>query len=159
MESPTQNQPESQKNPARYLAIDPGETYGWASFDAKGEVVNMGQFHWHGDIKTLDNLIGDFIHTVIVEDYKNFGWMQQKKWTKNQTSKNIGKIEAICELKGIKLELQPNTVKSIGYMWAGRAAPKNHSISHQYDAFAHGVYYLQSKGIRSAILSIPPEDR
>jgi hypothetical protein len=37
--------------------------------------------------------------------------------------------------------MQKPTVKSIGYKWAGITAPKNHSLSHSADAYAHMSYY------------------
>lgn len=132
-----------------YLAIDPGITSGWAIFDEQGNVLNYGQFK----LDEVDDAIPELIHekliAVICEDYRNHGWMQQKKWSRNDTSKIIGRIEAIAALRKVPVHLQPNTVKAIGYKWAGlNEAPSNHSISHQFDAVAHGVYWLQKNNIR-----------
>ncbi len=135
--------------PPAYLAIDPGITSGWAQFDAQGSILAYGQFHIRDATSVLDDLITSDLKTVIVEDYKNHPWMRQKNWSRNDTSKLIGGIEMICNLKQVPRVLQPNTVKAIGYKWAGLdEAPTNHSISHQFDAVAHGVYYLQQQGIR-----------
>ncbi len=133
-----------------YLAVDPGETTGWATFDAKGSILNMGQFKQHEQGKALDNLVRSELKAVICEDYRNHAWTKQKNWSRNQTSKNIGALEMIAELRGVPVHLQSNSVKPIGYKWAGmtEGPPSNHSISHQYDAYAHGVYWLQSNGIR-----------
>lgn len=131
-----------------YLAIDPGDMSGWATFDDKGNVIAYGQYHLSDQTVMLDKLIIPTLKLCITEDYKNHPWKKQKNWTKNQTSKNIGKIELMCEMRGVKLVLQPNTVKSMGYMYLGTSPPSNHSISHQFDAIAHGVYYLQQNGIR-----------
>ena len=131
-----------------YLALDPGETIGWASFDENGNGITYGQFRYEVFIQSVEELIHPDLKAVITEDYLNHGFMQQKKWSKNITSKVIGKIEVMCELRKVPLVMQRNTVKNIGYMWAGMEPPSNHSISHQTDAFAHGVYYLQSNGIR-----------
>lgn len=143
---------------ARYLAFDPGDTWGWAAFDDKGEVIQWGQFHKDNAALALDELLTSMIVTVVVEDYRNYANKVQKKWSRNDTSKGIGKVEVLCELRGIQYVLQGAHVKSIGYKWSGLiAAPSNHSISHQYDAIAHGVYYLQSAGIRKAGLALPKE--
>lgn len=131
-----------------YLAIDPGETCGWATFDHEGSLVDMGQFPYNELVKQLKTLCPPSVTVIIVEDYRNHGWMQQKRWSRNNTSKTIGKIETFAELGELKVVLQPNTVKSIGYMYAGKEPPSNHSISHQFDAYAHGVFYLQTEGIR-----------
>lgn len=135
-------------NEPAYLAIDPGETSGWASFNAKGIILAMGQFKQAEQNKWLDENIKATLKEVIIEDYKNYSWQQQKKWSKNQTSKNIGAIEMICELRGVPYYLQGAHVKKIGYKFAGLGeAPTNHAISHQYDAVAHGTYRLRTTGI------------
>lgn len=144
-------------NPAVYLALDPGETTGWATFDHQGKPLAMGQFAQSEQTKQLTALIHSDLKAVIVEDYRNFGWKEQKKWSQNQTSKNIGAIEMLCELRGVPYHLQPANIKKIGYMWAGLgAAPSNHKISHQYDAHVHGVYWLRTNGILAP--TVPSED-
>lgn len=135
---------------AKYLAVDPGETTGWALFDAQGVVLAMGQFKQVEQNKWLQAVVTNNLNMVICEDYRNHGFTQQKKWSRNQTSKNIGSLEMLCDLVGVPITLQPNTVKGIGYLWGGMSegAPSNHSISHQYDAWAHGIYWLQQNGVR-----------
>lgn len=131
-----------------YVALDPGETTGWATFDENGEVLKYGQFHQTEQTKVLTELIHDKVKAVIIEDYQNYAWKQQKRWSRNQTSKNIGAIEMLCEMRNIPYHLQPANIKSIGYKFAGLGeAPSNHSISHQYDAVAHGTYWLRVNGI------------
>lgn len=132
----------------KWLAIDPGHTSGWAQFDADGIVIAYGQFTLVEAKEMLRELCHEGLLGVIVEDYKNHPWAKQRSWDRNETSKLIGKIEMICGLREIPMVLQPNTVKDIGYLWAGLQVPSNHSISHQFDAVAHGVYYLQKNEIR-----------
>lgn len=130
----------------KYIALDPGETTGWAAFDKEGQILAMGQFKQKEQSKWLDENITSNLLAVIVEDYRNYSWQKQKKWSRNQTSKNIGAIEMICELRNVPYFLQPANVKKIGYKWAGLGeAPSNHAISHQYDAVAHGTYWLRTK--------------
>lgn len=144
---------------AKYLAIDPGETSGWATFDATGTIIEMGQFPMSEITKQLDLLITSDLELVICEDYRNYAWKQQKKWSRNDTSKIIGKIEIMCDLRGVEIRLEPASNKLIGYKWAGLGqAPTNHSISHQYDAIAHGVYTLQKLGIRPVGKAIPKNE-
>lgn len=132
-----------------YLAIDPGHTIGFACFDAQGNIINYGQVNMDHFQRDFDKLLHSGLLHVIVEDYRNHGWTQQKRWGRNETSKIIGKIELLAEMRGVPLTLQANTVKPIGYKWAGlKEPPKNHDISHQFDAIAHGVYWLQSNNIR-----------
>jgi hypothetical protein len=51
-------------------------------------------------------------------------------------------------MRGVKCVKQPNNKYPIGAMWGGITIPSNHSISHQFVAAAHGVFYLQEHGIR-----------
>lgn len=134
--------------PSAWLALDPGETTGWATFDREGQLIKYGQFKQKEQTKVLTELIHSNLQGVICENYKNFAWKRQKNWSTNQTSKNIGAIEMLCELRQVPLHLQEANIKSIGYLWAGIEPPKNHSISHQFDAYVHGVYFLRKQGIR-----------
>lgn len=147
-------------NKVAYVALDPGETTGWATFDFEGNAIGMGQFPQSQQTKRLTDLLSPDLKAVVCEDYRNFGWKQQKKWSRNQTSKNIGAIQLLCEMRNIPFHLQQPNIKSIGYLWAGMdGPPTNHAISHQYDAYVHGVYWLQSNGIRKPGIAIPKEDR
>lgn len=133
---------------ASYIALDPGDTTGWAKFDEVGELISFGQFTLQEQSKWLDENVTSNLKAVIVEDYRNYASHKQARWSRNQTSKNIGAIEMICDLRGVPHHLQMANVKAIGYKWAGlEAAPTNHAISHQYDAVAHGTYFLRINGI------------
>ena len=142
-----------------YLALDPGETTGWATFDENGDGIEYGQFKQSEQTEKLTEFIHSGLKAVICEDYRNFGWKKQKNWSRNQTSKNIGAIEILCEMRQVPLFLQPANIKSIGYKWAGLGeAPSNHSISHQFDAYVHGVYWLVNNNIRSVLKNIPKDE-
>ena len=138
-----------------YLAIDPGETIGWATFDDSGTMMMMGQSRFETFAKDFESLLHSDLKHVITEEYKNYGHMQQKKWSKNNTSKVIGKIELMCELRSVPLTMQMANCYRIGAMWGGFEIPKNHSISHQYVAVAHGIYWLQQNGIRPVGKGLP----
>ena len=145
----------SELTPA-YISPEPGETTGWAKFDTHGQILGWGQFTQADQNQWLTENITSSIKGVIVEDYKNYAWQKQKRWSRNQTSKNIGAIEMICSLREVPLYLQPANIKKIGYKWAGLIeAPSNHSISHQFDAVAHGTYWLRVNGI---LIPSTPED-
>jgi hypothetical protein len=135
---------------AKYLAIDPGDTFGFAKFDSDGNMCSLGQEHEDNFIKWSDENITSDLDTVIVEDYKLIPGKKSRgqAWSRMKTSKQIGKIELMCEMRGVKLVLQPNNKYPIGAMWGGFTIPSNHAISHQYVAAAHGVFYLQQQGIR-----------
>ena len=128
-----------------YLALDPGETTGFAAFDAKGDSTEIGEVFSDAE---LDDLLDRLSPTVvIVED-----WIQNPHahmgGNKQLTARTIGSVESWARRHNAKVVLQPNTIKSIGYMWAGISKAKAKSMSHRADAYVHGVYYLQRQGIR-----------
>lgn len=133
----------------KYLAIDPGDTSGWAEFNELGDLAGYGQVREHEFNDFLNEHVHSGLTAIIVEDYKLYAHKAKaQSWSRMSTSKKIGKIEILADLKGVKVILQPANNKSIGYMWGGIEPPSNHSISHQYDAYAHGVFWLQKNGIR-----------
>lgn len=138
--------------PSAYLAIDPGDTSGWATFDDQGKLTGMGQFREGEFVKEISELLhSDLLH-VIIEDYvlfKHKAMAQTNSRGRNlSTAKMVGKIEMLAELKEVPYTKQESRVYPIGAMWGGFEIPSNHSISHQYVAAAHGIYYLQQNGIR-----------
>ena len=142
-----------------YLALDPGETTGWATFDESGKLLKFGQFKQADQTAELTRLVESTLKAVICEDYMNFAWKPQKKWSRNQTSKNIGALEMLCEMRQVPLHLQPANIKAIGYRWSGLGAPpSNHAISHQYDAVVHGVYWLIQNNVVPPGFYLPSEE-
>lgn len=129
----------------RYLAIDPGHATGWAKFDESGDVTGFGTLHGKSEVyKMLDEINPS---VVICEEWisaggKTFGGDRMV------TVRIIGAIEMWCEQHDVPLHMQPNTVKPIAYLWSGIKKPKNHSLSHETDAYVHGVYWLQKNGVR-----------
>lgn len=141
-----------------YIALDPGETTGFALFADDGELIKYGQFTQKDQADWLKKHVTPKLKLIIVEDYKNYAWKRQKNWSRNQTSKNIGAVEMIANIVGIPIHLQMANAKGIGFKWAHlneKVCMANHSQSHQYVAVAHGVYYLQLNGIRKPQV---PED-
>lgn len=142
-----------------YLAFDPGNTTGWAGFDKEGNIVEMGSFKAFIDGKYKQNpkfreLINSNIKHIVVEDYVNYGYTQQKRWSRNDTSKIIGVIETLAQIEDIPLELQKSSVRGIGYKWMGAEQPSNKAMSHEWDAAAHGVYFFTKIGIRKEAKSL-----
>lgn len=132
-----------------FIAIDPGDTTGFAEFDNNGDLLGMGQIEEAHFQDWVLNTINDSLRAVIIEDYKILAHKAKAhSWSRVPTIKKIGVIESACLIHGVKSVLQANTVKATGYAWGGIVPASNHNVSHQLDAFAHGVYYLQQNGIR-----------
>lgn len=156
---------------AVYMGIDPGgktkkkgkETTGWATADADGNIIEMGQVSMENFTEFFTEHITSDIKHVVIEEYENFVWAnphRRSNQTNNQTSKHIGKLEMLCEMRGVPYTRQRNVYMSTGLLWAGLGAlPSNHDISHQYSAVGHLVYWLQENGIREPGRSIPKELR
>lgn len=132
-------------NDPYYLALDPGGSTGWCTFDTNGDLITMGTCKTRQQIYDLLKRIKP--STIIMED-----WISRDKTPfggdRMETIRVIGAIEFYCHIRQIPLHEQPNTIKPIGYMWAGIPKAKAKSDSHERDAYIHGVFFLQKAGIR-----------
>lgn len=128
-----------------YLALDPGNSTGWATFNEKGEVGGFGTLRKREEV--YEKLEEEQPKVLIVED-----WITRQGinlgGTKLEVVRVIGAVECWAYFHQADVHLQPNTIKPIGYKWAGLTKPKNHDMSHETDAYVHGVYWLQKNGIR-----------
>lgn len=143
-----------------FLAIDPGETTGWATFDQHGNLLDLGQ------IKGFE-LFSDWLDyeiekpsLIIYEEWVTNPNVPQGG-SKQETSQVIGAIRAYARRNGIVVVAQRTSAKPVGYAFAGiKPLPKSrHSESHQYDAFAHGIYYLVKNKITKTALQKKLESR
>jgi hypothetical protein len=142
-------------HPVAYLAIDPGEKFnGWATFRDTGDLITMGTIIGIDELTDwLEAFAVEWLKGVIVEDYRvgiskgRYG-ATQHKGARVETVKTIGRIESWAYRNSVPLVLQPNNIKAVAYMWAGITVPKNKNLSHETDAYVHGVYWLQRNGIR-----------
>lgn len=129
----------------RYLALDPGNSTGWATFTEKGDLIEFGTVRKRTEVYELLEKFQPEV--LIVED-----WITRQGinlgGTKLEVIRVIGAVECWAYFNNATVHLQPNTIKSIGYTWAGMRKPKNHDQSHETDAYVHGVYWLQKNGIR-----------
>lgn len=141
-----------------YLSIDPGEkTSGWAAFDSEGRELELGKVTGGPDefMDWLESLVPT-PSEIIYENYRvsptiNHGF------SKVVTVQLIGMIKRFAHKNRIPLHEQPNTVLKIGLKYVGfystyykpNGEKKKH-VDDQVSAFAHGVYYLQRRGIRKS---------
>lgn len=131
----------------KYLAIDPGGTNGWASFNENGDVITFDGAK--GKEALYQVLAAQQPKVIICEDYRLFPWKaKEQSWSSLETVRVIGAIEYYCYLNDAELHYQDPKVKTIAYLWAGITVPKNKALTHETDAYVHGVYYLQKNGVR-----------
>lgn len=144
---PTVESQPSVRHSAAFLFIDPGETTGWATFTQDGLMLSLGQ------VAGLDAFT-DWLEIqdpalIVFEDYLVNPNIPHGG-SRVETIQVIGAIKSFAKRRSICAVPQAPHIKRIGYAWCGlKALPKSrHSISHQYDAMAHGVYYLVKERIR-----------
>lgn len=133
-----------------YLALDPGETTGWASFDKDGNVEQIGMIKDPKEFLRWLEIRGTLYKTVIVEDYKLFQRKAlQQSGSDMVASRVIGGIESWADRYDVAVVKQPASIKKIAEMWSGKKPPSNHKYSHEIDAYNHGMYYLIRNKIRT----------
>lgn len=141
-----------------YLSIDPGEkTTGWAAFDSEGSELEFGKIT--GGVNAFMDWLDSLVpkpSEIIYENYRvsptiNHGF------SKVVTIQLIGMIKRYAHTNKILLHEQPNTVLKIGLKYAGfyplyydSQGKKKKHVDDEVSAYAHGVYYLQKKGIRKS---------
>lgn len=136
-----------------FLAIDPGETTGWATFSQSGELEDFGQIAGFETFVVWLEKLRPVPELIICENYILNPKIPQggsEMWT----SQVIGVVRVYGIRHGIIVEMQRNVCLSPGYAFAGiKPLPKSrHAESHQFDAVAHGTYYLVKNKIAPTAL-------
>lgn len=135
-----------------YLFIDPGKTSGFALFDEQGNFIRKGQII--GEVLLCDMIEallskdGNTVDHVFCESFKIFPGVRQGGSNVPAARVN-GAVEHICNKLHVRYEEIDPKYKRIGYAWSGVQKPTNHAISHQWDAFALGEYWLRKNGIKT----------
>lgn len=135
-----------------YIAFDPGETTGYAIFDAHGKISDFGQIP--NGVEGLTGFLMEHdepVTAVIIESYMvrpDDHSLKANVGSKMETVQAIGTIRGWAYARKAEIIMQQPQVKKIGELNSGYKPGSNHSQSHQIDAINHGVYYLVKKGIR-----------
>jgi len=131
------------------LACDPGDTTGWALY-VDDQLAEFGQSHGMKDLLTQ---LKEFPKpdSVVVEDYRVRPGVNHN-YSRVNTIQIIGALKAYALENDARYVLQEPSIKPIAYKWAGLVAPKNHALSHEFDAMAHGYYYLVRTNRRKPVL-------
>lgn len=131
----------SELNPVKFLAIDPGTSNGVCLYDARYYLVSMMTVH----AEDLDEFIEQFeqLDTIICEDYKVYRHKANAHvFSDLQTPRAIGGIESFCRRKKVKLVKQLASNKPTGYAFLGKKPlPKSDPKNHQMDAHVHFIFW------------------
>lgn len=133
--------------PQKILALDPGETMGWATFNMPLRKIISGQ-----SVMTVNRAheIDELIHIaqpdlVVMEDYKVYAWKaKEHSWADLFTPKLIGAIDYVTERLSIPLVMQmaqtakPFCTNDRLKQWGLYNTAKKHAN----DAIRHGAYYI-----------------
>ena len=132
--------------PEKLLALDPGETIGWAVFE-QGKFLECGQKESKNHpAKSIQELFQDVQPTMVVaEDYKVYAHKSDAhKWNDLFTPRLLGMIELLSDQYKIPLHLQmAGTVKQFCNAhklmeWGFYKPGKRHAD----DAIKHATYFL-----------------
>lgn len=127
-------------------AFDPGLTTGYAQFDTDGNMVNFGS------AKGLDSLVmflenrPDAPNIIVVENYV-IDPKTPQGGTEVIASEAIGCIYSYARLRKIEFVRQSRLIKGDAYRMIKQTPPKQKAMEHQFDAWAHGVYYLRTNNL------------
>jgi hypothetical protein len=128
----------------RVLAVDPGETTGWADFE-NCELTRAGQFPVR-DLEAFDTFVTDHRpDAMVIENYRVYASRAaQHVGSEVNTAQYIGILKFLCGMYQIPLALQmAHQAKG----WVSDA--RLHQLGlfqtghrHANDAIRHGVYWL-----------------
>ncbi len=139
--------------PGRLLALDPGETTGFAIFE-DGILEQYGQietFTVVDSVKVLQDRIIEATH-VVVENYQVYAWkLKEHKFSTLHTPRLIGCIETLCILAGVGPPTKQTAQNAKKFTtdeklkhWGMYVKGKPHAR----DAIRHGVFYTVFSGTK-----------
>lgn len=128
------------------ISVDPGETSGISYWSDKGEFVEkemLTQEQLFDKIEKLEN-----VTTIVCEDYRlRQGKQMVQTGSRFVAVQIIGALKAYAQRVGANFVLQPANVLTVAALHSGVKRPSNHSRSHDIDAYNHGYYYFETKGL------------
>lgn len=128
------------------ISVDPGDTTGIAYWTDTGEFVEreaLSQEQLFDKIEQLEN-----VTAVVCEDYRlRQGKQMVQTGSRFVAVQIIGALKAYARRVGAKFVLQPANVLTVAALHSGVKRPSNHSRSHDIDAYNHGYYYFETKGL------------
>ena len=128
------------------ISVDPGETTGIAYWSDKGDFVEkeaLTQEQLFDKIESLEN-----VTAIVCEDYRlRQGKQMAQTGSRFVAVQVLGALKAYSHKVGAKFVLQPANVLTVAALHSGVKRPSNHAKSHDIDAYNHGYYYFETKGL------------
>lgn len=131
------------------LAIDPGKNIGKTLFTDAGKEISSGTVTLDELIDYLDHTRG--IKTIVVEDWRLRSRQVQQTGSKMDAPQAIGVIKYYAKQHGITLCFQRPEVMRIAAMHFNIPYPKGH-VPDALASKLHGLYFLESIGVRKPVL-------
>ena len=128
------------------ISVDPGETTGIAYWSDQGEFVEREALDQEALFDKLEQL-GN-VTIVVCEDYRlRQGKQMVQTGSRFVAVQIIGALKAYARRVGAKFVLQPAQVLTVAALHSGVKRPSNHAKSHDIDAYNHGYYFFETKGL------------
>jgi hypothetical protein len=128
------------------ISVDPGETTGIAYWNDNGEFVERETLTQDELLDKLERL--ENVTAIVCEDYRlRQGKQMVQTGSRFVAVQIIGALKAYARRVGAKFYLQPANVLTVAALHSGIKRPSNHAKSHDVDAYNHGYYYFETKGL------------
>lgn len=138
-------------NPIHYMAFDPGEGTGWATFNEIGYPTGWGNVYndVNGVVDLSDSLSEmfqtNFVPKVVI--YEKWKLLKTKEFYGSTmlSCQVVGLIRSLGYRWGAELVSHETTINSVAQKWSGLKPVGAHSKQHWVLAFNHGFYELQMR--------------
>lgn len=130
------------------ISVDPGDTNGISYWSDKGDFVEKEMLTFEQLVDRLETL--DNVTVIVCEDYRlRQGKQMVQTGSRFSAVQSIGALKAYAKRVGAKFVLQQPNVLTVAALHSGVKRPSNHKESHDIDAYNHGYYYFETKGLLS----------
>ena len=128
------------------ISVDPGETSGIAFWEDDGTFISRETANQDELFDLIEHLSD--VTVIVCEDYRlRQGKQMAQTGSRFVAVQIIGALKAYARRVGAKFVLQPPNILTIAAMHSQVKRPSNHAKSHDIDAYNHGFYYFETKGL------------
>jgi hypothetical protein len=128
------------------ITVDPGDTTGIAYWTDKGELIEKEALDFDALIERVEALEG--VTVIVCEDYRlRQGKQLVQTGSRFPAVQVIGALKAYAKRHKAKFVMQDASVLTVAALHSGVKRPSDHSKSHSVDAYNHGYYYFETKGL------------